>query len=60
MIKHIILWTLKPEYTAEQKEEIKKINNLITSVDLILDNIKNEPDFNKYNFLYLNLSFSMI
>lgn len=24
MIKHIILWTLKSEYTAEQKAEIKK------------------------------------
>lgn len=24
MVKHIILWTLKPEYSEEQKEEIKK------------------------------------
>lgn len=23
MVKHIILWALKPEYTNEQKEEIK-------------------------------------
>ena len=24
MVKHIILWTLKDEYTPEEKEEIKK------------------------------------
>lgn len=24
MVKHVILWTLKEEYTAEEKEEIKK------------------------------------
>ncbi len=24
MVKHIILWTLKDEYSAEQKAEIKK------------------------------------
>lgn len=24
MVKHVILWTLKEEYSAEQKEQIKK------------------------------------
>ena len=24
MVKHVILWTLKEEYSAEQKDEIKK------------------------------------
>ena len=24
MIKHVILWTIKEEYTAEQKQEIKR------------------------------------
>ncbi|MCQ2966526.1 MAG: Dabb family protein [Alphaproteobacteria bacterium] len=36
MIKHIILWTLKPEYTAEQKEEIKK------NIQLHLEELKDK------------------
>lgn len=34
MIKHIILWTLKSEYTAEQKAELKK------NIKIQLENLK--------------------
>lgn len=42
MVKHVILWTLKEEYTPEQKEHIKKeikqgIESLLGKIDGLLD-----------------------
>ena len=28
MVKHIILWTLNPELTAEEKAEVKEVRKL--------------------------------
>ena len=37
MVKHIILWNLKDEYSKEEKEELKK--NIKTGIEALIDKV---------------------
>ena len=37
MVKHVILWTILPEYSAQEKSDIKK--NIKTALEALMDKI---------------------